>query len=129
MKKLVLLLASFCLMTAASAAYKDGTYEGQGDGNHGKIDVSVVIKGGKIADIKVLKHTETDMIIQAPIDNMIPEIIKKNGTKGVETIAGATNCSCQSSVISAEQSFFERRMNSGGLLRGLLYFCSKFSLF
>ena len=77
MKKLVLLLASFCLMTAASAAYKDGTYEGQGDGNHGKIDVSVVIKGGKIADIKVLKHTETDMIIQAPIDNMIPEIIKK----------------------------------------------------
>ena len=121
-------------MTAASAAYKDGTYEGQGDGNHGKIDVSVVIKGGKIADIKVLKHTETDMIIQAPIDNMIPEIIKKNGTKGVETIAGATNSSkgilagvnassCQSSVISAEQSFFERRMNSGGLLRGLLYFC------
>ena len=98
MKKLVLLLASFCLMTAASAAYKDGTYEGQGDGNHGKIDVSVVIKGGKIADIKVLKHTETDMIIQAPIDNMIPEIIKKgnfkkNGTKGVETIAGATNSS------------------------------------
>ena len=89
MKKLVLLLASFCLMTAASAAYKDGTYEGQGDGNHGKI----VIKGGKIADIKVLKHTETDMIIQAPIDNMIPEIIKKNGTKGVETIAGATNSS------------------------------------
>ena len=87
MKKLVLLLASFCLMTAASAAYKDG------DGNHGKIDVSVVIKGGKIADIKVLKHTETDMIIQAPIDNMIPEIIKKNGTKGVETIAGATNSS------------------------------------
>ena len=84
MKKLVLLLASFCLMTAASAAYKDGTYEGQGDGNHGKIDVSVVIKGGKIADIKVLKHTETDMI---------PEIIKKNGTKGVETIAGATNSS------------------------------------
>ena len=65
MKKLVLLLASFCLMTAASAAYKDGTYEGQGDGNHGKIDVSVVIKGGKIADIKVLKHTETDMIIQS----------------------------------------------------------------
>lgn len=93
MKKLVLLLASFCLMTAASAAYKDGTYEGQGDGNHGKIDVSVVIKGGKIADIKILKHTETDMIIQAPIDNMIPEIIKKNGTKGVETIAGATNSS------------------------------------
>lgn len=91
-------------------------------------------KAARLPVLRSSNHTETDMIIQAPIDNMIPEIIKKNGTKGVETIAGATNsskgilagvaaCSCQSSVISAEQSFFERRMNSGGLLRGLLYFC------
>ena len=66
MKKIVLLLASIGLMTAAQAAYKD---------------------------VKVLKHTETDMIIQAPIDNMIPEIVKKNGVDGVETVAGATNSS------------------------------------
>ena len=46
-----------------------------------------------IANVKVLKHTETDMIIQAPIDNMIPEIVKKNGVDGVETVAGATNSS------------------------------------
>ncbi|WP_290144265.1 FMN-binding protein [uncultured Parasutterella sp.] len=93
MKKIVLLLASIGLMTAAQAAYKDGTYEGEGDGNHGKITVSVDVKGGKIANVKVLKHTETDMIIQAPIDNMIPEIVKKNGVDGVETVAGATNSS------------------------------------
>lgn len=86
MKKLVLLLASFCLMTVASAAYKDGTYEGQGDGNHGKIDVSVVIKGGKIADIKVLKHTETDMIIQAPIDNMIPKSLRRTAPKALKPL-------------------------------------------
>lgn len=93
MKKIVLLLASIGLMTAAQAAYKDGTYEGEGDGNHGKITVSVDVKDGKIANVKVLKHTETDMIIQAPIDNMIPEIVKKNGVDGVETVAGATNSS------------------------------------
>ncbi len=93
MKKIVLLLASIGLMTAAQAAYKDGTYEGEGDGNHGKITVSVDVKGGNIANVKVLKHTETDMIIQAPIDNMIPEIVKKNGVDGVETVAGATNSS------------------------------------
>ena len=83
MKKIVLLLASIGLMTAAQAAYKDGTYEGEGDGNHGKITVSVDVKGGKIANVKVLKHT----------DNMIPEIVKKNGVDGVETVAGATNSS------------------------------------
>ena len=91
MKKLVLLLASVGLMTAAQAAYKDGTCEGEG--NHGKITVAVTVKGGKVADVKVLKHTETDMIIQAPIDNLIPEIVKNDGTKGLETIAGATNSS------------------------------------
>lgn len=47
MKKIVLLLASIGLMTAAQAAYKDGTYEGEGDGNHGKITVSVDVKGGQ----------------------------------------------------------------------------------
>ncbi len=93
MKKLILLLAGACLATGVHAAYKDGTYQGEGDGNHGKINVEVTVKDGKIADIKVLKHDETEMIIQAPIDNMIPEIIKKNGTEGVETIAGATNSS------------------------------------
>lgn len=93
MKKLVLLLASVGLMTAAQAAYKDGTFEGEGEGNHGKITVAVTVKGGKVADVKVLKHTETDMIIQAPIDNLIPEIVKNDGTKGLKTIAGATNSS------------------------------------
>lgn len=86
-------MASVGLMSAAQAAYKDGTYEGMGDGNHGKITVAVTVKGGKVADVKVVKHTETDMIIQAPIDNLIPEIVKKDGTAGVETIAGATNSS------------------------------------
>lgn len=93
MKKLLLLLASFTLATVADAAYKDGTYQGEGDGLHGKITVSVDIKGGKITDVKVLKHSDTDMIIQAPIDNMIPEIIKKNGTQEVETVSGATSSS------------------------------------
>lgn len=93
MKKVVLVLASLALASAAHAAYKDGTYEGEGDGLHGKVTVSVDVKDGKIAAIKVLKHTDTEMIIQAPIDNMIPEIIKKNGTKDVESVSGATNSS------------------------------------
>ncbi len=93
MKKLVLLLGSLALISVAHAAYKDGTYQGEGDGLHGKITVSVDVKGGKVAAVKVLKHTDTDMIIQAPIDNMIPEIVKNNGTKGVESVSGATNSS------------------------------------
>jgi uncharacterized protein with FMN-binding domain len=93
MKKLVVLLAAGLLATAAQAAYKDGVYQGEGQGNHGAISVEVTVKGGKVAAVKVLKHTETDMIIQAPIDYMLPEIVQKNGTAGVESVAGATNSS------------------------------------
>ena len=45
---------------------------------------------GKIAAVKVLKHGETDMIIAAPIETMIPEIVAKNGVEGVESVGGAT---------------------------------------
>ncbi len=52
MKKLVLLLASVGLMTAAQAAYKDGTFEGEGEGNHGKITVAVTVKAVKLLTLK-----------------------------------------------------------------------------
>lgn len=81
------------MAAGAQAAYKDGVYEGEGQGNHGPIQVQVTVKGGKVADVKVLKHTETEAIVQAPIDYMVPEIIEKNGTAGVENIAGASNSS------------------------------------
>ena len=54
--------------------------------NKGQVDV----KGGKIADVKVVKHGETEMIIAAPIEQMIPEIVKKNGVEGVDSVGGAT---------------------------------------
>ena len=30
------------------------------------------------------------MIIAAPIDTMLPEIVKKNGVEGVDSVGGAT---------------------------------------
>ncbi len=93
MKKLMVLLAGLCLAFAANAAYKDGTYDGTGDGLHGKINVQVTIKDGKITEINVTQHEETDMIIQAPIDTMIPDIIAAQTIEGIESVAGATNSS------------------------------------
>ena len=37
-----------------------------------------------------MKHGETEMIIAAPIEQMIPEIVKKNGVEGVDSVGGAT---------------------------------------
>ena len=91
MKKLIVVAAAALLVAgAAQAAYKDGSYTGEGQGRASKIQVQVDVKGGKIADVKVLKQGETEMIFGAAQDEMLPKIIEKNGVDGVDNAAGAT---------------------------------------
>lgn len=92
MKKLIVAVSAALLAAGAAqaATYKDGTYTGEGKGHSSQIQVQIVVKDGKIADAKVLKHGDTDMIIQAAIDEMMPAIVKNNGLDGVDAVAGAT---------------------------------------
>ena len=90
MKKMSVVAAAALMAAGAQAAYKDGTYTGEGKGRESQIQVQVDVKGGKIAAVQVLKHGETEMIIAAPIETMIPEIVAKNGVEGVESVGGAT---------------------------------------
>lgn len=76
--------------SVASAAYTDGTYVGVGQGKEGNVEVAVIVKDGKLSDVKVLKHQETEMILQAAVDNVIPEIIAKQTIDGVDSVSGAT---------------------------------------
>ena len=86
MKKIIVATAAALLAVGAQAAtYKDGSYTGEGKGRESVITVQVDVKGGKI-----VKHGETEMIIAAPIEQMIPEIVKKNGVEGVDSVGGAT---------------------------------------
>ena len=79
MKKIIVATAAALLAVGAQAAtYKDGSYTGEGKGRESVITVQVV------------KHGETEMIIAAPIEQMIPEIVKKNGVEGVDSVGGAT---------------------------------------
>ena len=78
MKKLIVLAAAALLAAGANAAYKDGSYTGEGQGKSGPVKVQVTVKAGKIASVKVLEQKETPMIFKA------------NGTKGVATVSGAT---------------------------------------
>ena len=91
MKKLIVLSAAALVAVGAQAAsYKDGSYTGEGKGRESQIHVQVDVAGGKIAAVKVTKHGETDMMIAAPIEMMLPEIVAKNGVEGVESVSGAT---------------------------------------
>ena len=63
MIKQLIVAASAALLCAGAqaASYKDGTYTGEGTGNASKIQVEVVVAGGKLTSVKVVKHGETEM--------------------------------------------------------------------
>lgn len=90
MKKLIVLAVAALLAAGANAAYKDGSYTGEGQGKSGPVKVQVTVKAGKIASIKVLEQKETPMIFKGAEAGVIPAIVKANGTKGVATVSGAT---------------------------------------
>ena len=90
MKKQIVLAAAALLAAGANAAYKDGSYTGEGQGKSGPVKVQVTVKAGKIASVKVLEQKETPMIFKGAEAGVIPAIVKANGTKGVATVSGAT---------------------------------------
>jgi uncharacterized protein with FMN-binding domain len=98
MKKIVNILTAVVLVAAllvgcSSGKYKNGTYEGVGRGASSDIKVSVEVASGKIKNVKLVEQKETKTLVEGVEQNIIPEIIKKQGTEGVEAISGATNSS------------------------------------
>lgn len=78
---------------SSSGNYVDGTYEGSGQGNEGAIKVSLQVKDGKISKIDVVEQSETQTMMDAAIENTIPEIIEKQTAEGVDALSGATRSS------------------------------------
>ena len=79
MKKLIVLAAAALLAAGANAAYKDGSYTGEGQGKSGPVKVQVTVKAGKIASVKVLEQKETPMIWKGAEAGVIPAIVKEIG--------------------------------------------------
>ena len=88
-KKAALALSLAGLCTGAFAAMSDGTFEGTGQGRNGDIVVQMTVKGGKIADVKIVKHAETVGISYAAVAT-VPKAIVENQTTGVDAVTGAT---------------------------------------
>lgn len=68
----------------------DGTYEGISDaGMYPGLKVAVTIEGGKIIEVKVVSHDETDGIADPAIEEIPTAIVEANKT-AVDVISGAT---------------------------------------
>ncbi len=89
--KFFCVLSLCCVTIGVQAAYKDGSYIGVGAGNAGPISVEVRVEAGKIASVKVLKHTETPILLKAAEKKISKAVVKKNSTEDIAVVSGATN--------------------------------------
>ena len=72
-----------------TGAYKDGEYEGTGNGIMGKITVKVTIKDGKIANVEILSHSETEVLGGVALPQYAQQTVEKNGLD-IDGVGGAT---------------------------------------
>ena len=81
--------AAMVLSVGAQAAVKDGTFEGTGAGRGGPVTVAVTFEKGRIADVKVVKQTET-VGVSDPALKRVPAAVVKANSVNVDAVSGAT---------------------------------------
>ncbi len=91
MKKfLSLMLAAVMLLTLVIPAYADQqVLTASSDGRNGPVTVEVTVEDGKIADVKVTDHAETEGIGTIAVEQ-IPGQIVSNQSLNLDAISGAT---------------------------------------
>ncbi|HYF81510.1 MAG TPA: FMN-binding protein [Clostridia bacterium] len=84
-------------------SYKDGTYEGVGEGMH-TIKVAVEVAGGKIAKVEIKEHEESKGVAEPALEQIPAAIVEKN-SPDVEVVSGATLAS--EGIINAVKNALE----------------------
>ena len=75
--------------STVNLVYKDGIYEGQGEGFGGIVKVSVEIKQDNLEKIRIVEALGEDAAYLSMAESMIEEMITKQ-TPQVDTVSGAT---------------------------------------
>ncbi|WP_019849443.1 FAD-binding protein [Desulfitobacterium sp. PCE1] len=75
--------------TSDGLSFTPGTYAAEAPGRNGILKLEVTVDESRILSVKVLEHSETAMLSDAPIQQ-IPQKIVEGQTLKVDTIAGAS---------------------------------------
>ena len=81
--------AKIAAQNSGSGSWKDGTYEGSGQGFGGEIVVSVTIKNGSISDIQIKEAKNEDSAYFNNAKKII-DTMKQKQTADVDVASGAT---------------------------------------
>jgi uncharacterized protein with FMN-binding domain len=72
--------------------YRDGVYEGTGQGYRGPVLVRLRLKAGEIVELEILDHQD-DMFAGGPAMEELAELVLEYNTAGLDGISGATESS------------------------------------
>ena len=72
-----------------SGTFKDGEYEGEGNGINGKIKVKVIIKDGKIDNVEILEHAETEGLGGVALPQYAAQTVEKQNLD-IDVVSGVT---------------------------------------
>lgn len=86
---MILVLLATALVGCGGTKYEDGTYPGEAEGFNGAVKVDVTVKDGKISNVEVTEHEESEGISDPAIEQTPKAIVDKNSTD-VDAVAGAT---------------------------------------
>ncbi|WP_027626521.1 FMN-binding protein [Clostridium lundense] len=87
---IVLTLGTALIGCGAEGAYKDGEYKAKGKSRNGEMNITVEVAKGKIKNIKVESDEKDNGILDGVKNVLIPKIIRKQSTEGVDGVTGAT---------------------------------------
>lgn len=73
-----------------SQTFKDGSYTAEVDGQEGKLTLTVTITDGKISDITIDSHKETESIAGEALKSVPQQIVENNDVNKVDVVSGAT---------------------------------------
>lgn len=86
----VMMFAAGCANEGAKESlYKDGVYEGVGEGLQGEIKVSVTVADGKISQVDIVEHQESPGVSDPAIEKIPAAILEKQSAE-VDTVSGVT---------------------------------------
>ena len=84
---LALVMVLCCIPAVAETA--DGVYEGTGTGIGGKIVVAVTIEDGKIANVDIVSHNETEGLGGVALPEYARQTVEKQSLD-IDVISGVT---------------------------------------
>lgn len=105
MMALSLMACSSSAGTEQKAKFTPGTYTADAEGRNGLVKVEVTVDESKIVSVKVLEHSETPGISDAPIAQ-IPQKIVDGQTLAVDAVSGASFTS--NAILAAVTSALEQ---------------------